>query len=194
MRGRLTILVALATAVLAFGPAAAWAASDPAQAVQDDLAAITADLRSGQSILLPDIQALRTDAASKNSVALKRDEQKLRTDLKAILATVQKARKQLASDVGAAHAVGLNVSSNTNSKSGPIAQIKSLETQVRTALKQARGAKTKTPKTKTKTKPAHTAKHGSFVKNHQQKHSFVKHHVQKHTHTAKKTTKKHKKS
>ena len=189
MRGRLTILVALATAALAFGPAAGWAASDPAQAVQEDLAALTADLHSAQSILLPDIQALKNDMATKNAVALKRDQQKLRTDLKAVLGTVSKARKQLASDVGAAHAVGLNVSSNSNTKGGPVALIRNLEAQVRAALKASRGSKTKAPKTK----PVHTAKHGSFVKHHAQKHSFVKHHVQKHTFTKHSHTSKKKK-
>jgi hypothetical protein len=185
MRGRFTIMVAVTAAVLAFGPAAAWAASDPATAVQDDLAALTTDFRSAQSILLPDIQNLKTDMTTGNAAALKSHQQKLRTDLKSVLATVQKLRKQLASDVGSAHAVGLNVSSNASAKDGPVTLLRNLEQQVRTVLKSSRTAKSKTPKTKTP--HTHTAKHGQFVKHHVQKHTFTKH---AHTKHKSKTTKK----
>src|SRR3954462_281437 len=106
MRGRFLITVALATAALAFGPAAAYPASDPATAVQEDLAVLTSNVQSAQSILLPDLVNLRTDLAAHNNAAVKRDVQKLRTDLKSILPRLQKVRKQLASDVSAAHAVG----------------------------------------------------------------------------------------
>src|SRR5581483_7267667 len=96
-------------APLAVAYVPASASSDPAIVVKVDMTRLADSVQSARAALTPEVQVLRSDVARRDVAAVKRDADKLRTDSKALLATIQRNRHQLQTDVQAARAGGIDV-------------------------------------------------------------------------------------
>lgn len=163
-------------AALAVAYVPASASSDPAVVVKVDMTRLASSVQSARAALAPELQVLRSDVARRDAAAVKRDADKLRTDSKALLAAIQRNRHQLQTDVRAARAGGIDVGAAAASNgSGPMAQVRDLQKQLREVLHTAHAPALKPAKTKQA--HTHTAKHTKFVK-----HPHVRTHQYKATH------------
>lgn len=102
MKTKTQLASLLAILAIAVVPAVALA-DDPGAAVKADVAQLTTDVKAAHDSLIADLAAVTADAQKGDKAATRADVKKFRSDRRSALHTIVGDRKQLRSDLKAAH-------------------------------------------------------------------------------------------